>query len=564
MAKVFTITPGLENMGAMKTGGQGSVYKGRRIGEITTAIKLLPTPIYNESDDDKNYRNFKNEVQKLYKVNEVPNPNVVKILSSGLSETGNFPFIEMDYIEGPDLEELLKPPHDPVFTIKEVLKVAEHLSNALAHCHQADVKHGDIKSNNVKYNRHTGNYVLLDFGLAAMSDEQRRTSLRHAGAVEFMAPEQNEGEMLFETDVYSFGVIMFELLAGGVPFPLNDKGETARNVIRLQHIETAPPGIIPLRLEALPQTWPVDKRSREMQVPQWLLKMTYKCLEKKPENRFRNGGELYNFVIYNITNAAGAAHVGESGGLAKTPGEKEYPQQQLAQYKQQLAEKEKEILTLKAMVNNNADASLNTAAYSNNTSAQAGVSKGSFITLLIITLGLAAFSAYTYFYAGKNKSNLTDEAVATMDTTNSQVPDDQNTIVEKREDTIPKKQKRTVTVPKIDSTGTGENMPLSKSIPKQPEEDTAATARDYIIPSTPTETVTQEKPADQYKVAVKAYFYTSPDESTKRNAYMVPSDNAVLKALDDQNGFIYIVFTNQLGKISKGWLRKQDLNKVSE
>jgi serine/threonine-protein kinase len=59
-------------MGAMKTGGQGSVYKGRRIGEIITAIKLLPTPIYSESEDDKNYRDFKNEVNKLKKVNEEP------------------------------------------------------------------------------------------------------------------------------------------------------------------------------------------------------------------------------------------------------------------------------------------------------------------------------------------------------------------------------------------------------------------------------------------------------------------------------------------------------------
>jgi serine/threonine-protein kinase len=105
---------------------------------------------------------------------------VVRILSFGISETGSFPFIEMEFIEGPDLEDLLKAPHDPVFTIKETIRVAEHLANALAHCHRVEVKHGDIKSNNVKFNEHTGNYVLLDFGLALMSDEQRRTSLRRA------------------------------------------------------------------------------------------------------------------------------------------------------------------------------------------------------------------------------------------------------------------------------------------------------------------------------------------------------------------------------------------------
>src|SRR5438093_6742446 len=149
MAKVFTITEGLENMGALKTGGQGSVYKGRRTGKIITAVKLMPTPIHSESADDKNFIDFQNEVRKLKKVNESPNPNVVKILSSGITETGNFPFIEMEFIEGPDLEDLLKPPHDSLFTIKEAIKVADQLSHALAHCHKVNVKHGDIKSNNV-------------------------------------------------------------------------------------------------------------------------------------------------------------------------------------------------------------------------------------------------------------------------------------------------------------------------------------------------------------------------------------------------------------------------------
>ena len=299
MARVFTITEGLENMGAMKTGGQGSVYKGRRIGEIITAIKLLPTPIHSESAEDKNFTSFQNEVAKLKKVNEQPNPNVVKILSSGITESGNFPYIEMEFIEGPDLEDLLKPPQNPIFTIREVLKVAEHLSHALAHCHKVDVRHGDIKSNNVKFNTKTGNYILLDFGLSVMSDEERRTSLRHAGAIEFMAPEQNEGSMLLQTDVYSFGVILFELLAGIVPFPLKDKGETARNQVMVAHMETPPPDLLTLRKKMLPPTWNDEKCNEEMQVPEWLINMVYKCLEKKPEKRFASGVELYDFICKN-------------------------------------------------------------------------------------------------------------------------------------------------------------------------------------------------------------------------------------------------------------------------
>lgn len=306
MSKVFTIMEGLENMGAIRTGGQGSVYKARRVGPILSAVKLLPTPIFAEDTNDKNYRKFLNEVEKLKKVNEVPNPYVVKILSSGITESGSLPFIEMEYIEGPDLGELLAEPHDKIFTIKEVIKVAEHIAAALAHCHGVGVKHGDIKSNNIKLNINSGNYVLLDFGLSVMSDEERRSSMRHAGAIEFMAPEQNSGEMLFQTDVYSYGVILYELLAGSVPFPLHDSGETARNTVMIAHIESPVPDLMAIRKQNLPAEWTEAQQQREMQVPGWLLNLVYKCLEKHPENRYGNGMDLQDAIILNTISAAPA------------------------------------------------------------------------------------------------------------------------------------------------------------------------------------------------------------------------------------------------------------------
>jgi serine/threonine-protein kinase len=299
MSKVFTITEGLENMGALRTGGQGSVYKGRRIGPIITAVKILPTPIHTESMDDKNYRNFLNEVDKLKKVNEIPNPNVVKILNSGITESGSFPFIEMEFIEGPDLGELLTAPNDILFKLKDAVKLADQLACALAHCHKVGVKHGDIKSNNIKFNIYSGNYVLLDFGLSVMSDEQRRTSMRHAGAIEFMAPEQNEGKMLFQTDIYSYGVILYELLAGTVPFPLHDNGETARNAVMVAHMESPVPDLLQLRKQNLPANWSAQQQKHEMNVPGWLLKLVYKCLEKSPDSRYDNGMELHDAIIEN-------------------------------------------------------------------------------------------------------------------------------------------------------------------------------------------------------------------------------------------------------------------------
>ena len=502
MAKVFTIAEGLENMGALKTGGQGSVYKGRRIGEIITAVKLLPTPIYSESAADKNFIDFQNEVQKLKKVNEFPNPNVVKILNFGISESGSFPFIEMEFIEGPDLEDLLKPPHDPVFTIKETIKISEQLSNALAHCHKVEVKHGDIKSNNVKFNLHTGNYVLLDFGLAVMSDEQRRTSLRHAGAIEFMAPEQNEGAMLYQTDVYGFGIIMYELLAGRVPFPLKDKGETARNTVMVAHMEVPVPDVLELRKHNLPSNWPAEKKDHEMNVPHWLVSMIYKCLEKNPQNRFINGVQLYEYICLNSTLTASKTALKGTNLDAlqnenqKLLEEKEQLQNILLQYQDAYGKKEQEIETLRASISNSGFGA-NTPGERETYIAPAtkrnkGFSKISFVFLLLLTLGLGAFAAYTLLFKKSNR------------------------------------QVTTSTTPADTATN---NLPIQN--------------RNVIA---------------QYKVgADRVYFYNQPNESTRRNAYLVNSEEATINALEEKDGFVYTEFTNNRGQVSKGWLRRQDL-----
>jgi eukaryotic-like serine/threonine-protein kinase len=82
------------------------------------------------------------------------------------------------------------------------------------------------------------------------------------------------------------------LLAGQVPFPLKDNGETSRNHVMLSHMESPVPDLLELRKENLPKGWP----QREMQVPDWLLEMIATCLEKSPEARYANGIELHEVV----------------------------------------------------------------------------------------------------------------------------------------------------------------------------------------------------------------------------------------------------------------------------
>lgn len=536
MSKVFTITEGLENMGALRTGGQGSVYKGKRIGEIITAVKILPTPIHTENLEDKNYRNFKNEVEKLKKVNEIPNPNVVKIVNSGLTESGSFPFIEMQYIEGPDLEELLQPPHTPIFTIRETKKLAHQLANALAHCHRVGVKHGDIKSNNVKFNTDTGNYILLDFGLAIMSDEQRRSSIQHAGAVEFMAPEQHDGEMFFQTDIYSFGVILYELLAGTVPFPLNSKGETSRNAVMLSHMEKPVPDLLNLRRANLPETWTPEVQDREMEVPVWLLEVIKKCLEKNPEKRYADGTELQEAILhenFDKSKMSGSQAPASGFTLAKSISTPDTSNDTIDKNGGLFAEQ------------NSLEKSPDTME----------VSKPLFISLVLLLVALGAYSAYNLFLANSEQKQIIYEDsanTAKQDTAGMNLPY------------------------QIDPDTTKINPPVKvDTVARQAEVDTlqkeyeqqTGSVTGKATPVIPTENVIEpviSSNGKRYRLPKKyLYFYETPNaEAVKYQVLPLWTSKTKLTVLDEQNGFVQIMHTNTDGEVTKGWLNKNDLSEI--
>ena len=542
MAKVFTITEGLENLGALKSGGQGSVYKARRTGEIITAIKILPTPIASETDEDKNFISFQNEVQKLKKVNESPNPNVVSIIASGITTSGNLPYIEMEYIEGPDLGELLTPPYDSVFTIKETIKVADHLSNALAHCHGADIKHGDIKSNNVKFNQRTGNYILLDFGLSIMSDEQRRTSIRHAGAIEFMAPEQNMGVMYFETDIYSLGIILFELLAGTVPFPLNGKGEMGRNSVMLAHMETAPPDLLTLRKEAMPSGWGYDKKEREMQVPSWLIKMVYRCLDKEPSKRFLNGMELQNFIHSGIIAEEHKTVNISTEQLTIARTHELQLKKEIEKLELQATEKDSLIENLQMQVELKAKA-IEQYQYADNYNLlkpkKNGISKGLFFMVLLIALGAGGFTAYNSFIR-PHKENMKD---STMQIQASNKPLDSAATPDYK----PLKKAKAKFKKNIP-------LPLKNTDREQPGQSNADGEKAIV---------NNPAPGKEYRVIRTAYLHVSPDAYTRSNTYIIPGDETIT-AINEKNDFIYVTFINTEGKTTKGWLMKKNLSPVSQ
>ena len=576
MAKVFTITEGLENMGALKTGGQGSVYKARRADGSLSAVKLMPTPILSESLEDKHYADFRNEVEKLKKVNEEHNPYIVNILSAGVTDTGAFPYIEMEFIEGPDLGELLQPPHPPVFTLKEALRVADHLSNALGHCHSLKVKHGDVKSNNVKLDTRSGNYVLLDFGLAVMSDEQRRTSLRHAGAIEFMAPEQNEGQMLFQTDVYSFGVILFELLAGQVPFPLNGGGETARNAVRLAHMEEPLPDLIALRRQHLPAEWSEEQKLQEMLVPRWLLQTLERCLQKRPEDRFLSAIELHDHIKQHLAAAAVAPVVDEEEHLHMLQRKNEELARRNEELRQQLTRKKEEPAVAAAPL---AASPLleedplveTTTTYAEPPRRRSGMSAGALVlvALLVVGGGIAGYSLLkndqqdAYIASGELSTTTTTDTVDTeTDYLSSTTPEETSTADVTAADTSSYQQPEPVA-----DTATQTPAPLPEEPAAEPQQDTKpeqAPPKEEPKKEEPKEEEPQSSDIGKYKVANKAYFHNEPDAGTRREAFIIHWNNAVLQPTKEENGFVYVVFTNHLGQTSRGWLKKSDLVEVKE
>jgi serine/threonine-protein kinase len=169
---------------------------------------------------------------------------------------------------------------------------------------------------------------------------------------------------------------------------------------------------------------------------------------------------------------------------------------------------------------------------------QNGVSRTTFFVLLFLALGLAGLSAYTYV---KNNASKNQPVVSLTSTEpdSSTVPDqegDQNVL--KKKDKIVKRKNLRDT-----ATTAGKNKNEGNTEVKSADKGTAKTA----------------DLSGKYKVISKAYFYNSPDDSTHRKAFIVHWNNAVLTPTDEMRGFVYVVYTNDQGQTSRGWLRKKDL-----
>jgi serine/threonine protein kinase len=224
-------------------GGSSDVYvaEDRLLGR-KVALKILRR---RESDPDQ-ARRFKREARSASMLNH---PNVVTIFDIG--SDGEVEYIATELVNGETLRERLQ--RGPV-TIVEAIDVASAVAKALVAAHEAWLVHRDIKPENIAI-RPDGLVKVLDFGVSALAgdgestDPLRRDSL--VGTLHYLSPEQVRGELVIDTrsDIYSLGVVMYEMLAQRVPF-------SGRNVMDvLAEIVEADPqplsGLVPARLREL-------------------------------------------------------------------------------------------------------------------------------------------------------------------------------------------------------------------------------------------------------------------------------------------------------------------------
>jgi len=257
----------------IKTGGMGSVYRGKHVlMDKTVAIKVLRPAL---AGDDTVVARFSREAKAASKISH---PHAVSVTDFGEAENGVV-FLVMEYLDGRTLKEVIV--SEGRLSLDRTVNIVRQVAGALDAAHAQGVIHRDLKSENIMLVQHDGDEwaKVLDFGIAKICQPHGavESDITHAnlvvGTPQYMSPEQcsQSGALDARSDVYSLGIILYEMLAGRVPFA----GESA-TVIMMKQVQDPAPSVLSSRPE----------------LPRTVEGVIQKALAKQPIDRYQSAGEL--------------------------------------------------------------------------------------------------------------------------------------------------------------------------------------------------------------------------------------------------------------------------------
>ena len=251
-------------------GGMANVYKAVMVGQngpvpagTVVAVKVLRAEYMHDPDLVNRFKNESKAISLLH------HPNIVKVYD--VSVTDRLQYIVMEYVDGMTLRQYLNE-RGGRLTSRETVHFISQILQALDHAHRNGVVHRDVKPQNIML-LPSGQLRMMDFGIARISRAENQLLAGKAmGSVHYISPEQAKGEVTGpQSDIYSVGVMMYEMLSGRLPFD----GEDAVKVALKQITDTPRP-----LGEIAPET------------PRALVEITEKAMAKLPANRYAGAGEM--------------------------------------------------------------------------------------------------------------------------------------------------------------------------------------------------------------------------------------------------------------------------------
>lgn len=250
-------------------GGMAAVYQGRdNVLNRIVAVKVMDPQL---GQDDEFVKRFILEAQATGRLSH---PNIVNVYDAG-EEDGMY-YMVMEFVEGITLKEYII--EKGFLTPEEAAEITAQICDGLAHAHQQGIIHRDIKPHNILCTS-DGRYKLTDFGIARLVDAATHLTKTGTvmGSVHYFSPEQASGHNIsYPSDLYSLGIVLFEMLTGSVPFDAKE-----HILVAMMHLHDEVP----------------DPRLVQEDLPESFTQVLNQVLAKKPEDRYQTADELKEALL---------------------------------------------------------------------------------------------------------------------------------------------------------------------------------------------------------------------------------------------------------------------------